>query len=60
MNTTAVVNKALEANRRYTDLQDAQASLEQAQRDLTARVISEEEYSTIADVCLKIIRASRD
>jgi hypothetical protein len=60
MNTTAVVNKALEANRRYTDLQDAQASLEQAQRDLTARVISEEEYSTIADVCLKIIRSSRD
>ncbi|GGY40601.1 hypothetical protein GCM10011297_11890 [Bacterioplanes sanyensis] len=60
MNTTAVVNKALEANRRYTDLQDARASLEQAQRDLTARVISEDEYQTIADVCLKIIRASRD
>lgn len=60
MNTTAVVNKALEANRRYTDLQDAQANLEQARRDLDARVINEDEYHTIADVCLKIIRSCRD
>ncbi|ASP39683.1 hypothetical protein CHH28_13815 [Bacterioplanes sanyensis] len=60
MNSTAVVNKALEANRRFTDLQDAKANLEQARRDLDAHVISQDEYQTITDVCLKIIRSCRD
>ncbi|UXD87404.1 gas vesicle protein GvpG [Thalassolituus hydrocarboniclasticus] len=59
MTARAVLN-ALEANRRYTDLKDAEARLSQARRDLDAGAIDEEEYSHIADVCRKIIRASSD
>ncbi|MCY0966753.1 hypothetical protein [Parathalassolituus penaei] len=59
MSTIAVKN-ALEANRRFTDLKDAEARLSQARRDLDAKVIDEDEYETITDVCLKIIRACRD
>ena len=59
MSTLAVKN-ALEANRRFTDLKDAEARLSQARRDLDAKVIDEDEYETISDVCLKIIRACRD
>jgi hypothetical protein len=58
--TAQVITNALEANRRFTDLKDAEARLSQAQRDLKAKVISHEEYETITDVCVKIIRASRD
>jgi len=58
--TSAAVLSALEANRRFTDLKDAEARLSQARRDLDARVIDEQEYQEITDVCLKIIRASRD
>ncbi|WP_221794847.1 hypothetical protein [Oceanobacter mangrovi] len=58
--TAQAMHRALENNRRFTDLKDAEARLSQARRDLAARVISEEEYETIADVCLKIIRACRD
>lgn len=58
--STIAVKHALEANRRFTDLKDAEARLSQARRDLEARVINEDEYETITDVCLKIIRACRD
>ncbi|MAD43932.1 MAG: hypothetical protein CMI02_01835 [Oceanospirillaceae bacterium] len=51
---------ALEANRRYTDLKDAEGQMAQARRDLEAGVISESEYHDICDVCVKIIRASQD
>ena len=55
--TAPAVTRALEANRRFTDLKDAQARLSQARRDLEAKVIDEDEYHTVTDVCLKIIRA---
>ncbi len=58
--TAAIMKNALEANRRFTDLKDAEARLAQARRDLDARVIDADEYETITDVCQKIIRASRD
>ncbi|MDO6681550.1 MULTISPECIES: hypothetical protein [unclassified Oceanobacter] len=58
--TAPAVTRALEANRRFTDLKDAQARLSQAQRDFDAKVISEEQYLTVTDVCQKIIRACRD
>ena len=51
---------ALEANRRYTDLKDAEGRMAQARRDLQAGVIDELEYSHICDVCVKIIRSSQD
>ncbi|MCD8520984.1 MAG: hypothetical protein LRY66_15650 [Saccharospirillaceae bacterium] len=59
MTARSILN-ALEANRRFTDLKDAEAQLAQARRDLEAGVIDKEEYSNIADVCRKIIRASSD
>ncbi|MFK4754425.1 hypothetical protein [Oceanobacter antarcticus] len=58
--TAPAVTRALEANRRFTDLKDAQARLSQARRDLEAKVIDEDEYHTVTDVCLKIIRACAD
>lgn len=58
--TAAVTLKALEANRLFTDLKDAQARLEQAGRDLKAGVIDEPTFQREADVCLKIIRACQD
>jgi len=58
--TTATIKRALEANRRFTDLKDAEARLSQARRDLDARVINTDEYETIIDVCQKIIRSSRE
>ncbi|MBM96880.1 MAG: hypothetical protein CMI09_13670 [Oceanospirillaceae bacterium] len=58
--TAATVTRALEANRRFTDLKDAEARLAQARRDLDAKVIDADEYETITDVCQKIIRACRD
>lgn len=57
--TAIAVRNALEANRRYTDLKDAEARLSQAERDLKAGVIEESEYQTVCEVCLKIIRASQ-
>jgi len=50
---------ALESNRRYTDMKDAEGRMAQARRDLEAGVINKSEYSTICDVCVKIIRASQ-
>ncbi len=58
--TARTVLNALEANRRYTDLKDAEARLDQARRDLDAGTINAEEYSNIADVCRKTIRTSSD
>jgi len=58
--TSAVVLSALEANRKFTDLKDAEARLSQARRDLDARVISEDEYQQISEDCVKTIRACRD
>lgn len=58
--TSAKILSALEANRRFTDLKDAQARLDQARRDLDAGAIDEQEYSNICDVCVKIIRSSQD
>ncbi len=58
--TAATITRALEANRRFTDLKDAEARMSQARRDLEARVIDSDEYETITDVCQKIIRACRD
>lgn len=58
--STVSVKNALEANRRFTDLKDAEARLSQARRDLAAKVIDQDEYETITDVCEKIIRACRD
>ena len=55
--TSAATLKALESNRRFTDLKDAEARLAQASRDLIARVISQEEYVTISDVCQKTIKS---
>lgn len=57
--TAATMKRALEANRRFTDLKDAEARLAQAQRDFQAGFIDEHDYQTTADVCLKIIRASQ-
>lgn len=57
--TAAVTLHALEANRRFTDLKDAEARLKQAKRDLKAGAIDEDTYETEADVCQMIIRASR-
>lgn len=58
--TSAAVLSALEANRRFTDMKDAEARLSQARRDLDAKVISEREYQEVCEECLEIIRASRD
>lgn len=58
--TAAHITRALEANRRFTDLKDAEARLAQADRDLKARTIDAEEHANITDVCQKIIRACRD
>lgn len=58
--TAQVMSRALEANRRFTDLKDAEARISQARRDLDAKVIDEDEYNTTVDVCLKIIRACKD
>ncbi len=58
--TSAKTLSALEANRRYTDMKDAQATMAQARRDLDARVIDEDEYTHICDVCVKIIRSCED
>ncbi|WP_430462607.1 hypothetical protein ACQUQU_07425 [Thalassolituus sp. LLYu03] len=58
--TSAKILNALEANRRFTDLKDAQARMDQARRDLDARVINDEEYAHICDVCIKIIRSCQD
>lgn len=55
--TAAVTLKALEANRMFTDLKDAEARLAQAQRDLKAGAIDKDFYKRETDVCLKIIRA---
>lgn len=55
--TSLVTIHALEANRRFTDLKDAQARLKQACRDLKAGVIDTDTYETETDVCQKIIRA---
>ncbi|WP_320821344.1 hypothetical protein [Thalassolituus sp.] len=55
--TAATTLRALESNRLFTDLKDAEARLSQASRDLKAGVISEEEYNTEAELCIKIIRA---
>jgi len=55
--TAAATLKALEANRVFTDLKDAEARLEQAQRDLKAGVIDETAFHHESDVCIKIIRA---
>lgn len=57
--TAAVTLDALEANRRFTDLKDAEARLKQAGRDLKAGVIDIDTYETETDVCQKIIRACR-
>ena len=59
MTSTAVLS-ALESNRRFTELKDAQSRLSQAQRDLEAKVISTDEYQEITEMCIKIIRASQD
>ncbi len=58
--TAAVTLKALEANRMFTDLKDAEARLEQASRDLKAGVIDEATFQRETDICVKIIRASQD
>ena len=58
--TAAVTLKALEANRMFTDLKDAEARLEQARRDLKAGVIDEATFQRETDICVKIIRASQD
>ena len=58
--TSAKTLTALEANRRYTDLKDAEGQMSQARRHLEAGVITEAEYRNICDVCVKIIRASQD
>ncbi len=58
--TSAKTLSALEANRRYTDLKDAQGQMAQARRDLDAGVINEQEYAQICDVCVKIIRSCQD
>lgn len=57
--TAAVTLHALEANRRFTDLKDAEARLKQARRDLKAKVIDMETYERETDICQIIIRASR-
>lgn len=57
--TAAVTLKALEANRMFTDLKDAEARLEQASRDLKAGVIDEATFQRETDICVKIIRASQ-
>ena len=54
---TAATLKALEANRIFTDLKDAEARLAQAARDLKAGAIDMATYQTETDVCTKIIRA---
>ena len=59
MTSTAVLS-ALESNRRFTELKDAQSRLSQAQRDLEAKVISTDEYQEITEMCIKIILASQD
>lgn len=56
--TSATALSALESNRRYTDFKDARTRLGQAQRDLAAKVIDDQEYQLIAEHCLKIIRSS--
>ena len=58
--TAAATLKALEANRMFTDLKDAQDRLEQAGRDLKAGVIDDAAYQRETDICLKIIRACQD
>ena len=58
--TAAVTLKALEANRMFTDLKDAEAQLEQASRDLKAGAIDEATYQRETDICIKIIRACQD
>jgi hypothetical protein len=55
--TAVATLHALESNRRFTDLKDAQARLKQAGRDLKAGVIDTDTYETETDVCQKIIRA---
>ena len=55
--TAAATLKALEANRIFTDLKDAEARLAQAARDLKAGAIDMATYQTETDVCTKIIRA---
>ena len=59
MTATATL-KALEANRIFTDLKDAEARLAQAARDLKAGAIDKSTYLTETDVCMKIIRACKD
>lgn len=58
--TSAKTLSALEANRRFTDLKDAQARMDQARRDLEARAITAEQYAHECDVCIKIIRSCQD
>ena len=52
--TSAKTLTALEANRRYTDLKDAEGQMSQARRDLEAGVITEAEYRNICDVCVNM------